>query len=242
MSPAPAILQAAALRDLDGFVHGFETRGSDLRAALPAPLLRLQQVHGAEVHLIGAGTDPEPYTVEEIVGRPPGDALVSGQPGTALAVATADCLPVLIADPVRRAVGAAHAGWRGLALGVLPATLAALAREHGSRMEDCIVAIGPRVGASAYRVSDDVAVAFRAAGIDEGVFSDPVTRPHEEGTRTEWLCDLEAAARAQIVRCGVPSGNIEALDACTVSQPDRFHSWRRDGPSAGRMLSGIALR
>ncbi len=236
-----SLLQAAGLAALDGVEHAFETRSGNLLDVLPGPLLRLHQIHGADVQFVGSSTDLAAQAAKEIGQRHQGDALVTDRPTVTLAVATADCLPVLIADPARHGVAAAHAGWRGLALGVLPATLAVLAREVGSDVRNCVAAIGPRVGRDVYRVSDDVAMAFRAAGIHEGVFSKPEEQPHEGGTRTTWLCDLVAAARLQLVGCGVRERHIEVLEACTVRDAERFHSWRRDGEAAGRMLAGIAL-
>lgn len=231
------LLQASGLAGLSGVRHAFETRQGDLLSALPGPLLRLRQVHGAEVLLVDASTDLEPLARPRPEDRPAADALVTALPGHTLAVATADCLPVLLADADTGVVAAAHAGWRGIALGVLPATLAVMAREHGARPERCRAAIGPCIGADSYRVGSDVRTAFLAAGVPASVFR----AAHDGDGHGEWSCDLLAAARSQLRACGVPGGAIDTAGGCTFSSPARFHSYRRDGETAGRMHSGIAL-
>lgn len=231
------LLRSRRLAALSGVVHAFETRDGDLRGALPGPLLRLHQVHGAEVILVTDDTDTEPLQRPRPEDRPAADALVTALPELTLAVATADCMPVLIADVEAGVVAAAHAGWRGIAVGVLPATLAVMAREHGSRPERCRAAVGPCIGADAYRVGSDVRTAFLAAGVPASCF-----RGADTSGGDTWLCDLPAAGRAQLQACGVPAESIDRIGGCTFSEPALFHSYRRDGDDAGRMLSGIALR
>ncbi len=135
---------------------GFETREATAartadRLAPHGRLLLLQQVHGATVQ-------HAPWT-----GRPPADAAVAGEPGLLLGIETADCLPVLIVDPQRRAVAAAHAGWRGTVAGVTREAVAALVRE-GSRASDLLAALGPGIGPCCYEIGDDVREAFGPAG------------------------------------------------------------------------------
>lgn len=228
-------MRARTLADVDGVAHAFETREADLRTVLPSPVLRLRQVHGADVILVSEATDLEPLQRLRPEDRPPADALVTALPGHTLTVATADCVPVLLADPDAGVIAAAHAGWRGLALGVIPAAVAAMVREHGARPERCRAAIGPCIGAARYRVGSEVRTAFLAAGVSEGVF-----RPADDDG-SAWLCDLATAARGQLRACGLTADAIGAVGGCTFSEPDRFHSYRRDGDAAGRMLSGIAL-
>lgn len=231
------LLAVAKIARHEGIAHAFETRAGNLSARLPGPTLRLRQVHGAEVVVIDTSTQLGPFQGPHLETHPAADALVTARRGITVAVATADCVPVLVADLRRRVVGAAHAGWRGLASGVIPATLLTMGREFGSEPDDCVAAIGPCIGAQTYRVGEQVIEAFAAADIDADVFTPDVAQP---GTPKTALCDLTAAARQLLLAAGLANENIHALELCTYSDK-RFHSYRRDGEAAGRMLSGIAL-
>lgn len=237
MKPDPDLLQTTTLYSLAGIGHAFETRTGRLADTLPEPVLRPRQVHGSVVIHVDEETPLGPLSRLPLEQRPPADAMVTARPGVTLAVGTADCMPILLADAEAGVVAAAHAGWRGLAVGVLPATLGVMAREHGARPERCRAAIGPHVSARAYRVGNDVRAAFVAAGIPESVFSDPAGDDDDPS----WRCDLAEAARHQLRTCGLRASEIETIDDCTVAEPDRFHSYRRDGDRAGRMLSGICV-
>lgn len=169
------------------------------------PLAWAKQVHSATVLPAAAGSCGE------------GDALVSGDPGLALAVATADCVPVLLAGPA--GVAAVHAGWRGLAAGVLPAAV----RAATPAPDRWTAWIGPAIGACCYEVGDDVAERVAAASSPEIVTQGPAGRPH---------LDLSAAARRQLAAAGV--GTIHLLLHCTRCDAERLASFRRDGKAAGR--------
>lgn len=225
------LLRGAALAALPGIGHGFETRSGRLRDAGPRQVARLRQVHGATVHVIDADTSPEPYLLRAIEARPAGDALITDVPGLGVAVATADCVPILLADPVRRVVAAVHAGWRGITAEVVSATLERMRQRFDSKASDCVAAIGPCASANAYEVSAEVRDAFLGHHLAPELFT--ATRPGH------WRCDLPGAVAQQLRQAGVEA--IDVLGRCTVSEPATFHSWRRDGPAAGRMLSGIFL-
>ena len=220
---------------IPGVLHAFGTRAADPRAGLPCPVARLRQVHGCEVVFIGPDTPLEGVLAEVPHRRPAADALVSVRRGLALGIATADCVPVLLACRDGRAVAAAHAGWRGLALGVLPATVATLARETGCAPARCVAVLGPAIGAGAYVVGADVRTALRAAGAPQRAFA-PV-----EAAPGRFHCDLRAIGRWQLQACGLPSTAVHAMPDCTYTRPELYHSYRRDGDAAGRMLSLIAL-
>jgi YfiH family protein len=226
-------LRAVTLPALDrvpGLVHGFEQRlgppGWEERetsrervAAELAPrgsLLLLRQVHGTTVRAA-------PWE-----GRPEGDAATADQPGVLLGIETADCLPVLLVDPRRHLVAAAHAGWRGTAAGVVLRAVASL-RELGSRPEDLLAALGPGIGPCCYEVGEDVRQAFGAGGA-------AYFRP---GPRGRAHLDVRAANRAQLHEAGVPPAAIHDLDHCTFCRADLYHSYRREGKGAGRMISYI---
>ena len=196
-------------------IENVRSNRARLRAVLPNEPCWLQQVHGATV--VRADAASAPATA---------DAAISLQPGCVCAVSIADCLPVLFADRRGRAVGAAHAGWRGLARGVLVATVAALG-ELDADAGDLAAWLGPAIGPRAFEVGRDVLDAFAAA--DRG--SDAFFVPTDDG---KWLADLYALARRQLAAAGV--GEVHGGSHCTVAEAARFFSHRRD-KAAGRMAS-----
>lgn len=187
-----------------------------LRALLPAEPLWLTQVHGISVVDAGAASPAREA-----------DAAFARQPGKVCAVMTADCLPVLFCDRAGTIVAAAHAGWRGLASGVLEATVRAMAVRPG----ELLAWLGPAIGPQAFEVGDEVRAAFLA--------HDPEAArafvPHGVG---KCLADIYLLARQRLQAAGV--GSISGGDYCTVSDTDRFFSYRRDGVT-GRQASLIWL-
>lgn len=182
--------------------------------ALPSEPRWLSQVHGT--HCVAAETAK---TDEEA------DASVARAPGCVCAVLTADCLPVLLCDDQGQVVAAAHAGWRGLAAGVIEATLAAMA-VPGQRV---LAWLGPAIGPCCFEVGADVVTAF--VGGDTGAAD--AFRPIGDG---KWLCDLYALARRRLAALGVE--RVSGGDFCTFSDVDRFYSYRRE-KQTGRMASLI---
>lgn len=174
-----------------------------LRPLLPAEPAWLRQVHGTRVIDLDADRSRE------------GDAAFTRRRHNVCVVQMADCLPVLFADAAGTVVAAAHAGWRGLAGGVLEATLAAM-RIPGDRV---LAWLGPAIGPRAYEVGEDVLDAFRG---DEAAFS-PARPGH-------WLLDLYAVARRRLGHAGVTK--IYGGGICTYSEPQRFFSYRRDRTGA----------
>ena len=181
-------------------------------------LLLLKQVHGTAVR--GA-----PWS-----GHPEGDAAVAEQPGLILGIETADCLPVLVVDPVRRAVAAAHAGWRGTAAGVARSAVAALVA-GGSRPGDLVAATGPGIGPCCYEVGDELRAAFGEAG---AAFFRP-------GPRGRPNLDVRAANERQLRDAGIAEERIHRVADCTRCRADLYHSYRRDGKGAGRMISFVGF-
>jgi polyphenol oxidase len=181
-------------------------------------LLLLRQVHGAAV-------EEAPWS-----GRPAADAAVTSEAGFLLGIETADCLPVLLVDPRRRAVAAAHAGWRGTVAGVTRAAVAALVR-GGSRSADLLAALGPGIGPCCYEVGEDVKAAFGPAGAR---FFEPTPGGRDH-------LDVRAANRLQLTAAGLDSDRIESVDECTFCRSDLYHSYRRDGPGSGRMISFVGF-
>jgi YfiH family protein len=193
-----------------------------LAAALGAAPVFLAQQHGTRVVQIGAADlDTAPQAA---------DASITTEPGIACVIQVADCLPVLLAAPGRRAVGAAHAGWRGLCAGVLEATLQALCAATGCRPREVEAWIGPGIGPRRFEVGPDVLQAFAAAGdaADAERF-----RPLGGD---KWLADLPRLARDRLQRGGVR--RIGGGTWCTASDTSRFFSFRRDGVT-GRMAAVV---
>ncbi len=194
-----------------------------LRACLPDEPLWLQQVHGVEVAI--AGRDA-PGVVA--------DAAVASSPGQVCAVLTADCLPVLLCDERASVVAAAHAGWRGLAAGVLEATVRAMGIGPGR----ILAWLGPAIGPDAFEVGEEVRQAF----LDHHPLSAIAFRPALPGTLDEapkkWLANLPALARIRLAAMGVD--RIYGGQGCTYRDAGRFFSYRRDGRT-GRMAAVIWL-
>jgi len=187
-----------------------------LRARLPADPLWLKQIHGITV-----------VNAKECQESTDADAAFSRQPGIVCAVMTADCLPVLFCDRAGTVVAAAHAGWRGLVGGVLESTINEMAVPAG----ELLAWLGPAIGHSAFEVGDEVRAAFVAD--DPGAVVTFV--PHTPG---KWLADIYELARRRLRRAGIEA--IYGGDLCTVSEPERFFSYRRDGVT-GRMATLIWL-
>lgn len=197
-----------------------------LAQQLGAAPVFMQQVHGTVVEtLSGPHAVPGPVLVA--------DACMSLQPGLACTIMVADCLPVLFCDTAGRAVAAAHAGWRGLAEGVLDSTVAALQR--AVPQAQWLAWLGPCIGPSAFEVGDEVRAAFVARSADAAA----CFRPHAPG---KWLADLPALARRRLAALGLQGihGNDGSAPWCTVANPSRFFSHRRDRVS-GRMAACIWL-
>jgi YfiH family protein len=200
--PAHRRVRAFVTTRASGDAMRFEPQKS-LAGLLPSEPVWLRQVHGTRV-------------VDADVERPgaEADAAIARRAGTVCAVRMADCLPVLLSDAEGRVVGAAHAGWRGLAAGVIEATIAAM-EVPGSRL---VAWLGPAIGPQAYEVGEDVRAAFPG---HESAF-----RPTRAG---HWLLDLYAVARARLAAAGV--AGVHGGGCCTYRDSERFFSYRRDRAS-----------
>ncbi len=256
MTDRAEFLESALLREA-GFRHAFFTRnggvsegayrslsfsiaaGDDARhvsqnleraaTALGVPSERihfLSQVHGRATHtLSGDERQAELIRVE-------GDALTSRAPGLACAVRSADCVPMLLADRKSGAVAAAHAGWRGAVQGIVSSAVAALRALVPD--PDLIAAIGPHISLAAFEVSEEVAQTLLAASRDPNIVErGQAPDPHQPHV------DLRRMLRAELLGLGVASDCIDDVWGCTMLEPARFFSFRRDGKASGRHLSAI---
>lgn len=215
------------------------------------PLVTLRQIHSNGVH----------YAARWDAGRElpqRGDGLMTDEPGLLLAVQTADCIPVLVADRKKKAVAAFHAGWRGTVKRIVESGIGRMRAEFGSKPEDLIAAIGPGVGACCYAVGDEVQVEFEsqfayARELFREVYdSDPVRKkypmlfltqraPGHSPIGPELHLDLVEANRRQLLDAGLKAGAIQTIGGCTSCQTELFFSHRASQGHAGRMMSAIGI-
>ena len=202
------LYRVSELDSLPWLVHGFGTRLADV-PSLVDPLATLKQIHSADcVDARGRSG---------ILGE--GDALLESTPGHAVAVKTADCIPILLIDERNPAVAAVHAGWRGTVARIGPKALAAMRDRFGTTPGDVRAAIGPGIGECCYEVGPEVAAHFNRVG--------------------RVRIDLAAENRRQLVDAGIPVVDVAGL--CTRCNQE-FHSFRRDQERAGRMYSFAGIR
>ena len=192
----------------------------------PNHLITMTQVHGSNVFILDASI---PDTPREALHY---DAIVTRQRGVAVGIWTADCIPLLLADPVRHAVAAVHAGWRGLGHGVIRHAIETMNQTFGSAPGDILAGIGPTIGPCCYEVGPEVAALFEEAiGERDDVVIYRENRP---------FLDLPAAARVELTRMGCSPRHIGTIPRCTACHPDLFYSYRKQGGD-DRQLSCIML-
>lgn len=207
------MITAPNLSELSWLRHGFGGRDS----VYPEKITTVRQIHSCVVvEVEGTGGD----RIAE------GDGLVTGQPGMLVGVRTADCVPVLLADPVNRVVSAVHAGWRGTATGIVPEAVERMKSRFGTRPEDVVAAIGPSIGGCCYEVGPVVARQF-------GTWV-----PKMEQVDRPTLLDLKTVNHLQLASLGV--SNVYVSQNCTFCSSG-FFSFRREKEQAGRMISYIGI-
>jgi hypothetical protein len=240
-------LQSDVLGRIPGIVHAFSTRRGErddfslgpvdspnpmvqinrarFLAAIGAvgwPIIKLKQIHSATV----IDVDDTSAAADAVSG----DAVVTSLPGVVLAIQTADCVPILISDREGRAVGAAHAGWRGTASRIAKSTVDRMVHKYGIPVESLFATIGPHIGECCYEIGPEVV--------------DQIADPAAIETRPEWPkphLNLTVANRRQLLAAGIPESQIETSSLCTKCREDLFHSYRRDGKRMGHLLSVIGI-
>lgn len=195
-------------------------------AVAPENLLTAHQIHSPDVITVARPSAG---------ARPRGDALVTDRPGLALGVLTADCGPVLFADPAARVIGAAHAGWKGAFGGVLENTVAAM-EALGARRERILAALGPAIGQTNYEVGPEFVRRFVKADAGNERWFRPA------GKKGHALFDLEGYTVARLAAAGIEAAG---LGRCTYAEEEAFYSYRRathrGEPDYGRQISAIVL-
>jgi len=275
---AVRILQVPALARLPWLVHGFSTRPGGVslldgekvlnlgftewdtrenvlenrgryQSALGATdlkLISLKQIHSDVIHLIDAAP-AEPCH---------GDASATNRPGLLLGIQTADCVPILLVDPKKRAIAAVHAGWRGTLQRIVTKAIGKMQMEFGTKPADLLAAIGPSIGGCCYEVGTEVATQFQSQFADAPEWFDEF-RTGDEPNPIQWLnmmppghqpppknvlLDLRKADRAQLLGAGLRPSNIFVSDLCTACRRDLLFSYRKEAAQSGRLLSVIGIR
>jgi YfiH family protein len=272
------ILELVPFRKLSWLVHGFSTRPGGvssldaekvlnlgfmewdtrenvrenrrmLQSALGAAdfgLIPLKQIH-SDVIRVFAQPAADPCK---------GDSSATNRPGLLLAIQTADCVPLLLVDPKKRAVFVVHAGWRGTLARITQKAVGRMQFEFGSKPADILAAIGPSIGPCCYEVAADFVTKFTAQFTDAAEYFDEA-RSGEEPNPLQWLnmkppghqpppknvhLDLRKANRSQLMAAGLLAKNIYVSGLCTACHTGLLFSHRREGPLSGRLMSAIGLR
>ncbi len=219
------------------------------RAKKTWPLISLRQIHSDLIHRV-EGTPAKPLA---------GDGLVTDTPGLVIAVQTADCLPVILVDRKRRAVGVFHAGWRGTVKRIVEKGVGEMRRYFKSEPRDVVAAIGPGVGGCCYEVGEEVRTKFGMQfAYAEGLFrevkeSDPVREkypllfltaraPGHSELPVKLYLDLVEANRRQLLDAGVLAKNIDAKAQCTACHTESLFSFRAEKGVTGRMMAAAGIR
>ena len=272
------ILQVPALLKFPWLIHGFSTKPGGVsdqggekvlnlgytdwdtkenvlenrrrfQSALDASdlkLISLKQIHSDVIHLFDAAPTESCQ----------GDASVTKRPGLLLGVQTADCVPILIVDPKKRAVAAIHAGWRGTLQRIVVKAIGQMQMQFKSKPADLLAAIGTSIGGCCYEVGTEVATQFQSQFAEAPEWFDEF-RTGDEPNPIQWLnmmppghqpppknvlLDLRKANRAQLLGAGLRAANIFVSDLCTACRRDLLFSYRKEGPQSGRLLSAIGIR
>jgi YfiH family protein len=272
------ILQASALAKLPWLVHGFSTKPGGVsdqngqkvlnlgftewdtkenvlenrlrfQSALGASdlkLISLKQIHSDIIQLFDAAP----------AAPCQGDASVTNRPGLLLGVQTADCVPILLVDPKKRAVAAVHAGWRGTLARIVVKAIGQMQMQFKSKPADLLAATGPSIGGCCYEVGTEVARQFLSQFAEAPEWFDEF-RTGDEPNPVQWLnmmppghqpppknvlLDLRKANRAQLLGAGLRPQNIFVSDLCTACRRELLFSYRKEGTQSGRLMSVIGMR
>jgi YfiH family protein len=222
-------------------------------------VVALRQIHSDIVHVVGSANESRSGADSRETAQQ-GDALITLEPGVLLVVQTADCVPILLADPKRRAIAAIHSGWRGTVRRIAAKALGRMQMVFGTKPGDVVAALGPGIGQSCYEVGTEVAAEFRARFPNaRDWFEGPFDRLADSDNDPNWLpwltmkppghppppprvhLDLIAANRAILEAAGIPARNISSSGLCTACRGDLFFSFRKER-TTGRMMAAIGIR
>jgi YfiH family protein len=251
-APGELNLGFTAADDREAVAQNRRLFAEAITGSAETPLIPIRQIHSSIVRFASSleASSPQPCK---------GDGLITATPGLLLAIQTADCVPVLVADRKQRVVAAFHAGWRGTVKRVVESGVGRMRLQHGSRPEDLIAAIGPGIGPCCYAVGEEVFSTFESQFpyfgdlFCEVYDSDPVrTRypmlfltqraPGHSHIGPSLHLDLIEANRRQLLAAGLKPRNIKIVGGCTSCQRDLFFSHRSSRGHAGRMMAVIGIR
>ena len=272
------ILQAPALTKIPWLVHGFSTRPGGVSDLEGKKVLNLgfaewdtrklvvenrrlfQSALNADNLALVTLTQSHSDVVQVFDSVPAescrGDASATIRPGLLLGVQTADCVPILLVDPQKRAVAAVHAGWRGTLQRIITKAIGKMQMQFGSRPDGLLAAIGPSIGGCCYEVGTEVAVEFKSQFSNASDWFDEL-RTGDEPNPLQWLnrmppghqpppknvfLDLRKANRALLLDAGLRAQNIFVVDLCTACRRDLLFSYRREGAVSGRLMSVVGIR
>lgn len=187
-------------------------------------LIHMRQIHSDRVEIVDTGLSFET--------PPECDALITNRPDRALMVMSADCTPILIYDPVHRAIGAVHAGRAGALGSILPKTIETMGKTYGSRLEDLKISFGPSIHGCCYEINTAIAAEVEGQGFIHAL--------RFEGEKV--FLDVNTVLRSQLDELGIRSGQLEVISACTSCQCDTYFSYRADRQFTGRIAGVIMLR
>jgi YfiH family protein len=218
-------------RDVSNEIHASYKRLAEVFGLQPRGPVTVNQVHGSSVFIVEEKGAGGPHPVEA-------DSIVTGLPGVALGVLTADCLPIVLFDPIKKAAGIVHAGWRGTLEKVASKTVEVLRERFGSNPPDLVSALGPSIGPCCYEVDASVAGEFERAFGGRHKLKDLKSLKNLKDRRL----DIKEANVEQLVTSGLVRENISDEGLCTSCRNELFFSYRKEGQRAGRQISFIMIK
>jgi YfiH family protein len=221
-------LSVCRARDVSDEIHASYTRLAEVFRLQPLGPVTVNQVHGSSVFTVEEKGAGGPHPVEA-------DSIVTNLPGVSLGVLTADCLPIVLFDPVKKAAGIVHAGWRGTLEKVASKTVEALRERFGSNPSDLVSALGPSIGPCCYEVDASVAGEFERA------FGGRQNLKSLKNLKDRRL-DIKEANLEHLVNSGLVRENILDEGLCTSCRNELFFSYRKEGPKAGRQISFVMIK
>lgn len=237
---AVSFFQSRLLADIGGLEHAFPCRTGEPGESLEGVTATLRDAFGMEANILVKQVHGKKAVVFDgdsdgarALRDTKADAAITGSPGLAAGIRTADCVPILIADPATRVVAAVHGGWRGIVGGVVAEAVEKMVDSYNADPQDMVAAVGPHIMSCCYEVGPEVIEAF------EKKFGKSFAR---KGSGDRSFLDLSAATVESLVEAGLQKRKVDTLNMCTHCEKEYFYSYRRDGKGTGRQLSFIFFR
>ena len=202
---------------------------------LPCPVVQMNQVHGVRTVVV----DRPDMTSDELDGY---DAMITNLQGVAIGVRTADCIPILLYDPVKRVAAAIHSGWRGTVARIISNTVSKMRSVYATEPSDLLAVIGPGICADCFQVGEEVALKFKESGFTlDSVWSFRGPKNGEDMNGGHHI-DLKEACRQTLLECGIRNENIQMSTLCSYEDTDFLFSARKEGFECGRNITTIMIR